>query len=309
MRLNQVDLNLLVVLDALLQEQNVTRAAERLHLSQPAVSTALARLRRVLGDPLLVKNGRYLQMTPRAEALVDPVRDVLATIEHSIVRPTHFDPVRDTRSFSVIASDYVATVLIRPLLARMSGLAADVRLDTAPVSERYLNALRRDEVDLVVLPDRMVEDSPLPECSSALVITDRFVGAVWSGHPRAADRLTLELLADSPYLSYKAGDAPAIFEQDLDAAGATRRVAATANSFASMAFMLAGTELVALLPERLARRAAAAADVRLLEPDMDLRPLTQSAYWHNRRSRDPGHVWLREQLLAAAADEGDVADR
>ena len=300
MKLGQVDLNLLVVLDALLREKNVTRAAERLHLTQPAVSTALARLRKVLDDPLLVKSGRNLQMTPRAEALVDPVRDVLATIEQSIVRPPEFDPDRDRRSFSLIASDYVAVTLLRPLLARLTGLAADLRVDVTPVSDRYVTVLQRDEVDIAILPDQMLEEAPLPDCSSAPVISDRFVGTVWSGHPRADDRLTLDLLASSPYLMSATSGGRAIFEQDLDRLGVPRHVTATAGSFVSMAYMLAGTELVAILPEKLANRVADAAQIRLLEPDFPLRPLTQSAYWHTRRDRDPGHAWLREQLLTVA---------
>jgi DNA-binding transcriptional LysR family regulator len=300
MKLGQVDLNLLVVLDALLREKNVTRAAERLHLTQPAVSTALARLRKVLDDPLLVKSGRNLQMTPRAEALVDPVRDVLATIEQSIVRPPEFDPDRDRRSFSLIASDYVAVTLLRPLLARLTGLAADLRVDVVPVSDRYVTVLQRDEVDIAVLPDQMLEEAPLPDCSSAPVISDRFVGTVWSGHPRADDRLTVDLLASSPYLMWATSGGRAIFEQDLDRLAVPRHVTATASSFVSMAYMLAGTELVAILPEKLANRVADAAQIRLLEPDFPLRPLTQSAYWHTRRDCDPGHVWLRTQLLTVA---------
>jgi len=212
MKLGQVDLNLLVVLDALLREQNVTRASERLHLTQSAVSTSLARLRKVLDDPLLVKSGRGLQMTPRAESLIDPVRDVLATIEQTIIRPPDFDPVEDKRTFGVMASEYVAVELLRPLLGRLTGSAADLRLDIAPVSERYLTALQRDEIDIAILPDRMLEGSPLTDCSSTPVINDRFVGAVWVDHPRAKERLTIELLADSPYLQYVAsGDARAIF--------------------------------------------------------------------------------------------------
>ena len=160
MKLGRVDLNLLVVLDALLREKNVTRAAESLYLSQPATSTALARLRRVLGDELLYKNGRYLELTPRAESLIEPVREVLATIEQSIVRPPTFDPTADTRRFSVVGSDYVGVTLVRPLLARLSGLATGLRLDAAPVGARYLDALQRDEIDLAILPDRIVRSVP-----------------------------------------------------------------------------------------------------------------------------------------------------
>lgn len=306
MKLGQVDLNLLVVLDALLREKNVTRAAESLHLSQPATSTALARLRRVLGDELLYKNGRHLELTPRAESLIEPVREVLTTIEQAIVAPPVFDPTADTRRFSVVASDYVGVTLIRPLVARLTGLATGIRLDAAPVSARYLDALQRDEVDLAILPDRIVGERTLVDCSRMPVIEDRFVGAVWTGHPRAGDRLTAELLADSPYLEYVIEGRRSIVEEELDAAGCARRVAATAAGFVPMPFMLAGTDMVAVLPERLGRRVAAAADVRLLEPDVPLQPLRQSAYWHSRRDRDPGHVWLRGQLSAVAEAESDA---
>jgi DNA-binding transcriptional LysR family regulator len=307
-KLGQVDLNLLVVLDALLREKNVTRAAESLYLSQPATSTALARLRRVLGDELLYKNGRYLELTPRAESLIEPVREVLATIEQSIVRPPSFDPSADVRRFSVVGSDYVAVTLVRPLIARLSGLTTGLRLDAAPVGPRYLDALQRDEIDLAILPDRIVDERSLPDCRGIPVITDRFVGAVWTQHPQAGDRLTAELLAGSPYLEYLIEGRRSIVEEELDAAGCTRRVAATAGGFVPMPFMLAGTDLVAVMPERLARRVAKAADIRLLEPEMELQPLRQSAFWHARRERDPGHLWLREQLLTVAGEEfGDLA--
>lgn len=302
-KLGQIDLNLLVVLDALLRERNVTRAAESLHLSQPATSTALARLRRTLGDDLLVKQGRHLELTPRAESLIEPVREVLATIEQTIVQPPVFDPTSDTRRFSVVGSDYVGVTLIRPLVARLSGLATGLRIDAAPVGSRYLDALQRDEVDIAVVPDRLVDSRALPDCSRMPVITDRFVGAVWTGHPRAGDRVTADLLADSPYLEWVVEGRRSIVEEELDSLGWSRRVAATAGGFVTMPFMLAGTEMVALLPERLALRVADAADIRLLEPEVPLQPLRQSAFWHARRDRDPGHVWLREQLAAVAAQE------
>jgi DNA-binding transcriptional LysR family regulator len=305
-KLGQVDLNLLVILDALLREKNVTRAAKSLHMSQPATSTALARLRKVLGDELLYKNGRYLELTPRAESLIDPVRQVLATIEQTIVRPPVFDPSADTRTFSICASDYVGLELVRPLVGRLAGLAAGLRLDIAPVGTRYIAALQRDEVDIAIVPDRIIDVANVPDCSRMPILADRFVGAVWTGHPKAGDRLTAELLAASPYLMYTAEGRRAVCEEDLDAAGCTRHIVATATGFASMPFMLAGTDLVTLLPQRLARRVAAAADIRLLEPEMALRPLRQSAFWHSRRDRDPGHVWLRDRMAEVAEEHGLV---
>ncbi len=303
MKLGQINLNLLVVLDALLREKNVTRAAESLHLSQPATSTALARLRRVFDDELLHRNGRYLELTPRAESLIEPVREVLATIEQTIARPPAFDPATDSRRFSVVGSAYVSTMLLRPLIARLLGLATGLQVDATPVGLRYLEALHRDEVDLAILPDRIVDQALIPDCSRIPVIVERFVGVVWRDHPRAEERLTADLLSRSPYLGYVTQGHRALVDEELDAAGCTRRVAATADSMVTMAFLLAGTDLVAVLPQRLAKRLATAADIRLLEPEMPLRPLRQSAFWHTRRDRDPGHVWLRQHLVAVARVE------
>jgi DNA-binding transcriptional LysR family regulator len=228
--LQQVDLNLLVFLDALLREKNVTRAAEQLNMSQPATSAALARLRKVLGDELLVRQGRNLQLTPRGESLIDPVREVIAIIEQSIVRPPSFDPAHDERTFTVNASDYVGVTLVRPLLARLSGLAATLRIDLTPLSERYLTALQRDEVDIAILPDRLVDAGQLPDCSRLPVISDRFVGAVWNQHPAANGRLTVEVLHAYPYLQYRVPGGQRIWDDDLDQAGIARRVEATASS-------------------------------------------------------------------------------
>jgi DNA-binding transcriptional LysR family regulator len=298
MNLGQLDLNLLVVLDALLREQNVTRAAERLHMSQPATSTALARLRKVLGDPLLVKHGRYLQLTPRAEALIGPVREVLATIEQTIVAPPTFDPALDRRTFGLIASDYVGVVLIRPLLERVAGLAPNLRLELGGLSAHTLRMVGRDETDLVILPEALA--SSITGCSSAPVLRDRYVGAVWSQHPLAGQPLGPGALAKYPYLAFTPPSGYSLMDEDLDKAGITPQVEATSVSFVALPFLLAGTDLVTIIPERLGRQIAPAADITLLEPEFPLRPVRESAFWHSRRDADPGHCWLREQLLAVA---------
>ncbi|MFI0350054.1 LysR family transcriptional regulator [Actinomadura sp. 9N407] len=309
MELGSFDLNLLVVLDTLLREQHVTRAAERLHLSQPAVSTALARLRKALDDPLLVKHGRSLVLTPRAEALKGPVREVLATVEQSVLRPPRFDPSTDARTFSLVASDYIGIVLIRPLLTRVGPQASSLRIDLRPVSLGYLTDLQRDEIDIAVIPDRLVNPGDLPECSSAPAVEDRFVGVVWRGHPVASDgRLTAAAFADWPYLAYAPSQGISLVEEDLDTLGIARNVEAGAENFVSMPFMLAGTMLITIVPERLALRVAEAADVVVLPLEKPLRPLRQSVFWHSRRDADPGHVWLREELLAAARSEAALSE-
>jgi DNA-binding transcriptional LysR family regulator len=228
------------------------------------------------------------------------VREVIAIIEQSIVRPPSFDPAHDERTFTVNASDYVGVTLVRPLLARLSGLAATLRIDLTPLSERYLTALQRDEVDIAILPDRLVDAGQLPDCSRLPVISDRFVGAVWNQHPAANGRLTAEVLHAYPYLQYRVPGGQSIWDDDLDQAGIARRVEATASSFVAMPFMLEGTELITLLPESLGSRAAGSARIVLLEPDMPITSLRQSMYWHARRDRDPGHAWLRDQIRAVS---------
>lgn len=300
MNLGQVDLNLLVVLDALLREQNVTRAAERLHMSQPATSTALARLRKILEDPLLVKQGRYMRLTPRGEALIEPVREVLATIEQHIVAPPDFDPARDERTFNLVSSDYVGVVIMRPLLARVNGAMPNVRLELGALSADAVRMVERDEIDLVILPEALADDKLTSSCSSAPVLRDRYVGAVWSQHPLAGGALPLRALAEYPYLAFAPPSGYSLMDEDLERAGVTPRVEATSVNFITMPFLLAGTDMVTIIPASLVEQLAPAADIALLEPEFDLRPVRESAYWHTRRDADPGHRWLREQLLAVA---------
>ncbi|TWF95501.1 LysR family transcriptional regulator [Saccharopolyspora dendranthemae] len=298
MQLGQLDLNLLVVLDALLREQNVTRAAERLHMSQPATSTALARLRKILGDPLLVKQGRHLRLTPRGEALIEPVREVLATIEQHIVTPPGFDPAHDERTFTIVASDYVGVIIMRPLLTRVNGVVPNVRLELGSLSADAARMVERDEIDLVILPEVLAEGMLSSSCSSARVVRDRYVGAVWSQHPLAGGWLSLRALAEYPYLAFAPPSGCSLMDEDLDRAGVAPRVEASSVNFITMPFLLAGTDLVTIIPESLGKQLAHAADIVLLEPEFSLRPVRESAYWHSRRDADPGHRWLREQLLA-----------
>ncbi|GAB2857128.1 LysR family transcriptional regulator [Actinocorallia aurea] len=310
MELGRFDLNLLVVLDALLQEKNVTLAARRVHLSQPAVSTALSRLRKMLDDPLLVRQGRHLALTPRAEALVEPVREALATIEQSILQPPVFDPEHDARTFSVLASDYVGIALLRPLLARLGGQASRVRMNLRAVPVDWFEQVKRDEVDLAIMPDRLVGKDDREALSSAKVIEDRFVAVVWEGHPLAGrERLSAHDLGQWPYLAYAPPRGTSLVEDSLDELGVDRSAEATGSNFTSLAFMLPDTMMITFVPERLATRVAPAAQVTVLEPDFPLRSLSHSAFWHPRRDRDSGHVWLRQELMATARLEFDHHDR
>ncbi|MDQ1654773.1 MAG: hypothetical protein QOI35_3973 [Cryptosporangiaceae bacterium] len=188
MNLNRVDLNLLVALDALLAERNVTRAGKRLSLSQPAMSAALARLRKMFDDPLLVRNGRRLRPTPLAESLVQPIREILTLIEETLSDRPAFDPATDSRTFSIAAGEHASIVLIRPLYEVLAKEAPHVRLSVRPADGRQSGLLARGDVDLV-LATRELADPPA-DVPSQVLYTDRLVGAACRHHPDVRGEVT-----------------------------------------------------------------------------------------------------------------------
>jgi DNA-binding transcriptional LysR family regulator len=298
MNLNRVDLNLLVALDALLAERNVTKAGTRLSLSQPAMSAALARLRKMFDDPLLIRSGRSLRPTPLAESLVQPVREILSLIEDTLAERPEFDPATDTRTFSIRASDYAAIILIRPLYELVAKEAPHVRLRVSPLTGRDVDELARDEVDLLVLPREFA--SAAPDFPHQTLFVDRFIGAACLHHPDVRRNLTLTQFATLPYLSAPAGPMAAFVEAQLDELGIHRSPTVTTDSFATAPFLLRGTRLVTLLLERFARQVADAAELRLFNPPVELRPISEAMHWHPRRQRDPAHQWLRSRVNAIA---------
>ncbi|MEE2032018.1 LysR family transcriptional regulator [Rhodococcus chondri] len=303
--LRRVDLNLLVVLDVLLAECNVTNAARRLNMSQPATSTALARLRKQLDDPLLVKSGRGLRPTPRAQALVEPLRSVLTTVERSILTAPDFDPASDTRAFTLLAGDYAEIAMLRALMKRSWFNSAHVRFDMVPRSVHGLQAFHRHEIDLAVLPEQLLGASGFEQCRRRLVLADRFVGAVWSGHPYAGSALTPEVLARYPMLSYVPFDEDTGLGRVLARAGIVTRVRATSSNVALMPYALEKTHMVALIPKRMAERLTDSACLRVLEPTFELPPVREYAVWHEDKEADPAHAWLRGQLATGVTGPVD----
>jgi DNA-binding transcriptional LysR family regulator len=297
-RLASVDLNLLVALDALLQERSVTRAGERLSLTQPAMSGALSRLRQLFDDELLVRTGRTMRATPFAETLEASLREILAQVEQTVFSRAHFDPATDARTFTVLATDYTALVLMRPLLEQLAHDAPHVRVrvESARIGE-LASQLHRGEVDLAVLPAHLSEAGGL---DSEELFTDRFVVVVSTDHPEVDDRLTLEQLAGLPYLSFRQGEVRSVVDLQLDERGLGRAADALFESFVLGALLLRGTRMVAFLQERLARELRTAAALRIVEPPVPLAPLVERLSWHPRATNDPAHRWLRERIATLA---------
>lgn len=300
MRFHKLDLNLLVALDALLTERSITRAAERLHLSQSAMSNSLARLRDHFDDELLVQVGRQMEPTPRAETLRDAVRDVLLRIETSLTTQPRFDCTTSDREFLLFVSDYSMSVLMPKALELAAGMRSTVRFNLLPQVLHPTRSLERGEADLLVIPKAYCSaDHP-----SELVYDDTFVCVVWRGSSHARQPMTFERYAGAGHaVMVPAGtDQPAFETWFVQRFGLSRRIELTTYSFSALPLLVVGTELVATVHARLARLLAPALPVELLPMPLPMPPLEQAMQWHKYRSTDPGLTWLRNLLHQAARE-------
>jgi DNA-binding transcriptional LysR family regulator len=293
-----VDLNLLVTLRALLEEGNVTHAGERVGMSQPAMSIALGRLRRHYKDELLVRSGRDYSLTPLAKSLLPSVQESLRLIDAALELSDGFSPATSDRTFSIVLSDYSIMVLIEPLLRRVHEQAPGVRLELSPIPSDMQESDRGLlQHDLLIGPlgFRFLG-------RSEELFRDRFVCIVDPGNPRLQDGwLSLTGLGELPHAAATFGHAglnPA--ERALAELGVHRNVQVTTVGWLSLPFVVAGTDLVAVVPERLARRVATAAGVVIAEPPFGRVELVEAAWWHPIRTADPAQDWLRGVLAEAA---------
>jgi LysR family transcriptional regulator, nod-box dependent transcriptional activator len=300
MRLNGLDLNLLVALNAVLAERSISRAARRVHLSQPAMSNALARLRAWFGDPLLIRTGRRMMLTARAETLVAPVREILMQIENSVATPPAFDPRTSARRFTLVGSDYTAIVLIQPLVRLLAHAAPGVRLRLLTQhGPDPITLLEEGDVDLLIQPERyLARGQP-----SLQLFTERYVCVTWSGS--RAHRLPLSLrhyrAAGHVVALFGDGRLPALETWMMESRGLKRREEIITHNLALQADFVVGTDRIATMHERLARRVARYLPVRISPAPLRIPPLTECVQWNRARSEDPGLKWLIDACTRVAA--------
>jgi DNA-binding transcriptional LysR family regulator len=293
-----LDLNLLVALEALLEDRNVTRAGERINMSQPTMSSALARLRLHFGDELLVRTGRQYGLTPAAERLLPTVQEALRQVERTLTRTLEFDPATSARQFSLALSGYSIAVLSEPLLRRVRELAPGVRLELWPIALSIQEADRGLlQHDLLIAPVGF-RSGGQPE----VIFRDRLVCVVDPGNPRLRDgRLSLEDLGALPHAAATLPHAELDpVGQVLEELGVARQVRVTTAGWLPLPFVVAGTDLVAAVPERLARQMAGAARVVVAEPPFGRVELAEAAWWHPMRAADPALAWLHAILTEVA---------
>lgn len=291
--LRRVDLNLLVCLHYLLQECQVTAAAERMCISQPSMSASLGRLRRLLDDPLLVRAGRRLVLTPYAESLRDQVADILREIELTLsTRPT-FDPATEARHFVVSATDYITLLLLKRLVNELAS-STKVHIEVHPVTASHLDDLRNNRIDMLITPREVIGE--VPDLLSATLFRDRFVGVASKNNPRIDD-LTIESFSTLPYIAYRSDGKQSNVDSQLDRLGVPRNIQLTSETFVVVPLVVTGSDFIAMIHERLGELVLDALDLRLFEPPVPLLPVTQAVYWHPRRLDDPAHRWLRELIV------------
>ena len=296
MRHEKLDLNLLVALDALLDECSVSRAADRLFLTQSAMSNALGRLRRHYQDELMTQVGRKMVRTQKGEAMRAEVRAILLRIQQ-VTRPVPpFEPRTASRTFRISASDYFATVAMPGLLQQLESLAPAVRIEVQPLSPKLGEDLERGEIDLLVVPHLYV----VKGYASQMLFEDDWVCVAWERTEHVGKRLTVAKYAELEHVVRRPNHPSFLPIDARDAArhGIKRKVAAELPLYALLPLSVVGTQRVATIQRRLATLSARWLPLAIHKCPFPCTPLRETMQWHGVYEADTGHQWLRNLLAA-----------
>jgi DNA-binding transcriptional LysR family regulator len=295
MNVQDLDLNLLRVFDAVLRERGVTPAAARLGLTQPAVSNALARLRALFGDALFVRTPAGMDATPFARGVAEPVRQALALLESALAHGPGFEPATSTRAFRFYMSDLGQVEFLPPLVERVQRSAPGVRLEAVAADLEHIgDALGTGALDLAVgfLP------SLGPPVARRALFRDPYVCLMRAEHPASGKKLTMKRFADAAHVlvTYRGGG-HRVIEEALERSGVARRIALRVPHFTVVPMVLARTDLILTLPARVARVYERQGGFKSLPPPVAMPPADVAVHWHERFEADPGNRWLRDQVI------------
>ena len=310
MNLPAFDLNLLHVFQAMMAERHVTRAGQRIGLSQPAVSATLNRLRAIFRDDLFVRSGREMLPTPRALALAEPVGDALRRVEAALADDTQFDAATARRDFTVRGVDYVTYLLIAPLMATLTQTAPGIVVRCVDAQTGSVPQLLEDgRIDFAVEVMHPLDDP----VRSQLLLQERYVVIVAADHPDigvsgatgSQETFDLDLYCRLPHVLHSfIGGTTGNVDAALAAVDRQRHVGLSLPHFFSIARVVADSRMIATFPERLAVRIAPILGLRVYQVPVDLAPILLAAIWHRRNDRDPAYAWFRRQLMNAAQGLG-----
>jgi DNA-binding transcriptional LysR family regulator len=298
MRLHELDLNLLVALDALIEERSVSLAAQRLHLSQSAMSGALARLRLALADELLDQQGRQMVLTPRAIELERHVKAILSRIETDVLTRREFDPATSDRSIAVMASDYATSVCLAPALQRIGRLAPLINFSVVPMAPDPFGQMDRGDIRLVLLPEAFAS----PKHRTRFVFRDRYVCVTWRRNRLVGDVATFEDLERLAHVSVQFdGSRSRSVTEWLEAAHGLRlRRAVTVASYNAAPFLLVGTERLAIMHSLLAAKYCRLLPLRQVALPVEIPPIVEVLQWQKVNDTDQGLAWVVDMIAKAA---------
>ncbi len=308
MNLAEIDLNLLLALDALLAERNLTRAGRRLGLSQPSMSRALEQLRRIFDDDLLVRIGREYQLTILAQELEQPLATALSMLDETVRHRLTFDATRDERVFRIASSHEAVLLVLKPLIERLSTRYQPVSLLLRPLNGSFtVRDLEAGRLDLAIWPSGL----RAPELIDEPLYEDRWVLAMWRGAPYEPGLLTRKELAERVI----AHDADVHDYTGLDRSGLAMELPSLLNggkprlTFTNPSLrllLLRGTSMIDVAHEKLARHLMDVAELKMYDVPFETEAVGMSMLWHGSRSTDPATNWLREQIrdIVAAPDFG-----
>lgn len=303
--LAQLDLNLLLTLDALLEARNVTGTAARFGVTQSAMSHRLARLRDYFDDSLLVLSGDELVLTRRAETIQGPLRDALKELRNAVSEEATFDPAHAQRCFVIAAADLTEVVMLPGMLSYLGEVAPGVSVRMAGRREVRGDALMRGRVDLAIGPGAGTVPGVVIEETGGIrqrkLLDEGFAVLVRRGHPRIKGSLSMQrYLAESHILVAPHGQPGSVVDTRLAEQGKRRRVAVQVAHFLSAPFLVAQTDYIVTCPTSLADSVKDTLGLRAFKPPLSLPQTAIFLYWHERSHKDPGHRWLREEILANA---------
>ncbi|HQS68392.1 MAG: LysR family transcriptional regulator [Novosphingobium sp. 28-62-57] len=299
MRFKGLDLNLLVAFNVLMETRSVSRAAEKLHLSQPAMSAALGRLREYFGDDLLVLTGKRMLPTAYAETLVPMVQETLRQVDALITTSTVFDPATSQRTFRLIASDYITAAVIAPLSRRLSQEAPGIQLESVLPSDGSADLIAQGAFDLLITPEDFIN----PGQPAELLFEERHVIVGWDRNSVFAGDVTEAVFMAAGQVGVQMGNqrTSAFADRTMEQMGRFRRMEVTASSFTVVPWLVIETNRLAVMHERLARRMATMFPLAIAPIPFDFPIMREMLQFNRTRSNDEGLKWLRNQLRQESA--------
>ena len=295
MRLHRLDLNLLIMLDILIAEKSVSQTAQRLSMTQPAVSNALSRLRAHFDDELFVVMGRRMVPTPLCESLAEPVRRIIAELSVIAATRAGFDPATTDRMFTIICSDYVFLVFLSVALRGLAVAAPNLKVRTLLANEGMGDLLRSGRADFGIFPEpRLIEGLP-----HATLFEDDFSVIAWTGNTLVKGPLSPEQYLSLGHVSTSIGPTtpPHIEQESLDLYGIERNIAVYAPNFTGVAEAVIGTNNIATGHSRSAEIMSQRRPLKLMAPPVAIAPFKECLQWNQAMEIDPGIVWIKNYLI------------